>query len=169
MPTEFDQCTESSLKDTHWRSFTEIHETLTMYNECLLADFPADLCSWFGVFSPNFCLFLQVWNILQNAPVQYHKYWRFCTWMHGMNVDEGYDGYAMSTFVLHRCCISCFVRVLASWTGIRDGQQELGSIRMPLKFKEFALQRGEEEWDWVGQIYTGKIGVTGVLESSRQG
>lgn len=65
--------------------------------------------------------------------------------MHGMNVDEGYDGYAMSTFVLHWCCISCFVRVLASWTGIRDGQQELGSIRMPLKFKEFALQRGEEE------------------------
>ena len=64
-------------------------------------------------------------------------------------MDEGYDGYATSTFVLHQCCISYFVnslgKVLASWTGVRDGQQELGSIKLPLKFKEFGLQRGEVE------------------------
>lgn len=37
-------------------------------------------------------------------------------------------------------------RVPASWARIRDGQQ-LGSIKMPLKFKEFGLQRGEMEGD----------------------
>lgn len=124
--------------------FIEINETLTMYNECLLADFPTELCS--GVVGLGFWLFW--WGFFSQIDVCFLK-WQISGKMLWYNVicigdsvyecvelmAEGYDDCALSRFVLHQCCLHHFFnslgRILASWTGIRDGQV-LGCIKMSL-------------------------------------
>lgn len=57
VPTKFDQYVEDALKVTHWHCFIEMNETLTMYNECLLADIPTELCSGVVGFGLVGCFF----------------------------------------------------------------------------------------------------------------
>lgn len=133
--------TENSWNVTHQHNFTEICEPMTIYMERLLADFSTDLYYGVGFFFAFFsvcwlwwlfCFVLFFWNddYLVKCSNTVSKTWTFCRWRNEVNAYKECSGCATSTSGPCWCCVRYFVsslwRVLVSWAGIRDGEQNSG-------------------------------------------